>query len=84
MRTLRTAIDTAHGFRFLFGGSFATPRRHRGKLARWPEDTSIPEHEIREILDSWATQQNVAWRCARLLAWTSLLRAAWGALRLAY
>ena len=80
MRTLRTTINTIHGIRYLFAGSFATPRRHRGKLRRWPEDASVPESDIREILDAWAAQQNVAWRLARVLAWTALARGLWSTL----
>lgn len=63
-------FDLTYGVRFLFGGRFKTPSKHRGKLSAWPD---APEADIREVLDHWAAQQRVAWAIARTLAWASLL-----------
>ena len=80
MKTLQRAVNAICGIRYLFAGRFATPRRHRGKLRRWPEDTTIPEADIRDILEAWTEQQEVAWTLARVLAWAALVRGLWSAL----
>lgn len=81
MRVRPHALTFASAVRYLLGGEFTTPRRHRGKLARWPYDTSIAENDIREVLDGWTAQQTIAWRIARGLAWSTLLRGLWCAVK---
>lgn len=68
MRVRYRLFDLLFGVCHLFSGRFKTPAKHHGKIKDWP-DPSVPDSDIREILDHWAAQQSIAWGIARCLAW---------------